>query len=146
MAPMGPRSPDPGLVDRRLERLGVGIARVGRPGHEVDARALRLERFVVEREGHVPFRTVLAGDGPWTIAVPDGELELAVAAANGERLDAVVVFGDNEVGAKGGAVQLRGLPHGPLRAFVSAPGHRSAIVDVVVGPEPRTLRIELPLR
>jgi hypothetical protein len=26
--------------------------------------------------GAVPFRTVLAGDGPWCIAVPDGRLAL----------------------------------------------------------------------
>src|SRR5512135_188614 len=35
----GTRS-DAGLVERRLERLGIGAARVGRAGDDVDLRAL----------------------------------------------------------------------------------------------------------
>src|SRR3954452_23531215 len=41
-------SSDPGVVDRRLERLRICGARVRRPGDAVDVRALRLERLALE--------------------------------------------------------------------------------------------------
>lgn len=90
----------------------------------------------------LPFRTVLSGDGPWTIAVPRGELVLQVVDAVGELLPATVVIGDLEIDADF-ARPLRGLPHGPLRCHVAAPGRRCAIVTTTIGRERQTVRVEL---
>lgn len=94
----------------------------------------------------VPFRTVLRGAGPWTIVVPSGQLTLQVVAAEGEGLAAVIVVGDHAGDAPSGTATLRGLPHGPTRLFVGAPGRRSAVVDAIVSGAPQTLRVELPSR
>ena len=45
-----------------------------------------------------------------------------------------------------GRVALRGLPHGAMRCYVSAPGHRSAIVDATIPSAGGLLRVELPPR
>lgn len=94
----------------------------------------------------VPFRTVLTGAGPWTITVPSGQLTVQVVDEQGAGLEAVVVVGDHDVDTAGGAVTLRGLPLGPTRLFVGAPGRRSAIVDAVVAAAPKTVRVELDHR
>ena len=57
-----------------------------------------------------------------------------------------VVFGDHHALAPIGVCRVQPLPLGPLRAYVSAPGHRSAIVDTVIGDMPRLLRVALPSR
>ena len=93
----------------------------------------------------VPFRTLLQGDGPWTITVPSGQLTLEAFGAEG-RVDALVVVGDHACEATRGTATLRGLRFGPTRLFVSAPGHRSAVVDAIVGGAPQTVRVVLPRR
>lgn len=101
---------------------------------------------VVRRDDDaVPFRTELKGSGPWTIVPPDGAVDLDVVGADGARLGAVVVVGDHAEESDG-PLRLHGLPHGPTRLWISAPGHRSARVDVEVGAAPRTVRVELPPR
>ena len=102
--------------------------------------------LVVERAGHVPFRTVLRGPGPWRLVLPDGELAVQVVDATGAARAAVVVFGDHHEALETGAATLRGLPRGPLRLFVSAPGCRSAIVDIEVGATNGPVRVVLPAR
>lgn len=96
-------------------------------------------------EAAVPFRTVLRGAGPWTIQVPRGELGFEVVDVQGAPLAASVVIGDHLATVSRNA-PLRGLPLGPLRAWVSAPGHRSAAVEASVAEAPRTVRIALPRR
>ncbi|MBX3462944.1 MAG: carboxypeptidase regulatory-like domain-containing protein [Planctomycetes bacterium] len=107
---------------------------------EGDAIAVR------RAEDAVPFRTVLQGEGPWTIVPPDGELELAVVDAEGNPLAATVVVGDHEAFDQVGRIRLRGLRPGPTRLHIGAPGHRSATVDAEVGTAPGPIRVELPRR
>ena len=105
---------------------------------------------VVEREGFVPFRTVLAGAGPWRVEVPEVAIELEVVGADAQPLTATVVLADVEASVRDGRCVLRGLQPGRHRLYVSAPGHRSAIVDVdavAAGASERApLRIVLPAR
>jgi hypothetical protein len=105
------------------------------------------DTIVVRRdEQAVPFRRALTGDGPWRIEVPAGRLELDIVAAGGAPLDAVVLFADHYEEVRRGHVALHGLPHGALRLYVSAPGHRSAIVDADVSAAGGSVRVELPVR
>ncbi len=102
--------------------------------------------FVQQNEQSLPFRTLLRGEGPWCITVPAGQLDLTVVGSDGEPLDAVVVFEDQWIEATGGGAGLRGLPCGAQRLFVSAPGHRSAVVDTLVATAQKALRVQLPRR
>jgi len=105
------------------------------------------DAVVVQRGGSVlPFRTVLRGAGPWTIVPPAGALDLDIVAPDGTPLAAAVVVGDHCAEANEGRVALRGLPHGAMRCYVSAPGHRSAIVDATIPSAGGLLRVELPPR
>lgn len=150
-------------VDDEGHPLRAGLAAWARPGWQaageprewpLDATGqwrgpdLRAgDMVVVQRDAAaVPFRTVLQGDGPWTITVPSGRLSLQVTDPEGTAIDAVVVVGDEERDVVDGASTLAGLPNGPLRLFVSAKGRRSAIVDAVVNSQPQTVRVALPAR
>lgn len=105
------------------------------------------DAIIVRRQGgRLPFRALLQGDGPWRVELPDGELALSIVGPDGAPLAAQVLVGDHAVDADGGAATLRGLPHGVHRLFVSAPGHRTAIVDAVVGDVQKPMRILLPAR
>lgn len=105
------------------------------------------DTVVVELDGDaVPFRQQLLGDGPWTVQVPTGRLQLQVVDAEGEPVAATVVFGDAYAASDKGELQLQPLPPGPLRLYVSAPRCRSQVVDAVVAAEPQTLRVVLPAR
>jgi len=97
-------------------------------------------------EDDVPFRTLLRGDGPWTITVPCGQLDFEVTDASGTPLAGEVTFADRAARVEVGTASLRGLPCGPLRCFVGVVGHRSAIVDAVVRAEAQTIRVVLPAR
>jgi hypothetical protein len=99
----------------------------------------------VEVPDAVPHRTVLTGDGPWTIRHPAGRLDLTVVDADGRPLGATLLFADHSEESNG-SFALRGLPTGSLRLFVSAPGHKTAIVDTVVTEEPGEIRLVLPAR
>ncbi|MBL8737738.1 MAG: hypothetical protein JNL12_15000 [Planctomycetes bacterium] len=107
------------------------------------------DAIVVERDGCVTLRTVLAGAGPWRIELPDARAELEVVDDQGQALAATVVVGDHwqEQAPERGRVALRGMRPGRQRVFVGAPGRRSAIVDVDFGAEPSAPRkVVLPAR
>lgn len=108
------------------------------------------DAIVVDRDGCVPFRTVLHGGGPWRLELPDADLALAVVDASGQPLEASVVLGDHDERSRDGTFVLRGLRPGRQRVHVGAPGHRSAIVDVDAAAagdgERAPLRIVLPAR
>lgn len=109
------------------------------------------DAIVVEREGQLPFRTVLRGGGPWRIELPDTLLRLQVVDPAGQPVDATVLVGDLVDEARDGEFELRGLSVGRHRLHVSAPGHRSAIAELEVVPagvdgDVAPLRIVLPPR
>lgn len=105
------------------------------------------DAIVVERDGCVTFRSVLAGAGPWRIELPKGLLELRVVDERGQSVAATVVVGDHWQEGSGGRLLLRGLRPGPQRLFVGSVGKRSAQVDVVVDVAPQDpLTIVLPAR
>lgn len=105
------------------------------------------DAIVVQREGHVTFRTVLTGAGPWIVRQPDGIVKVSVVDPAGAPLPAVLTFGGEEAAVKeSGVATLRGLPLGPLRLFVGSPNHRSAIVDAIVTASPADVRVVLPKR
>lgn len=127
-------------------RTRVGFARAGwfapgRLGRAPDVAPLTADgdwfggelragdTVVVEREGFVPFRMVLAGAGPWRVELPEAAIELEVVGADAQPLTATVVLADLEAKVRDGRCGLRGLQPGRHRIYVSAPGHRSAIVD-----------------
>ncbi len=88
----------------------------------------------------------MQGPAPWTIVPPDGTLDLEIAGSAGEPIAATVLVGDHYEAQESGTVRLRGLPHGPVRCWIGASGHRSARVDVTLGAAPQTVRVELPER
>lgn len=106
------------------------------------------DAIVVERDGCVTFRTVLAGAGPWRIELPDALAVLEVVDDQGQALEATVVVGDHwhEQAPERGRVSLRGLRPGRQRVFVGAPGRRSAIVDIEFGATNQPVRVVLPAR
>jgi hypothetical protein len=85
----------------------------------------------------------LAGDGPWTLRLPAGELDLDVRDERGEALNATVFAGDDCVEVKG-PTRLRRLRPGAQRLFVAADGRMSAVVDVAV-PERGTTKVDVVL-
>jgi len=97
--------------------------------------AVLAQQLAVEELGRkltvTEFKTLLSLTG---VTIVDGD---------GEPLGATVMFADQSLDATGD-LSLRGLPTGPLRLFVSAPDHRTAIVDTVVTSSPRTIRLVLP--
>lgn len=104
------------------------------------------DAIVVERDGCVPFRTVLTGAGPWRLEVPRARVALQVVDANGSPLESTIVVADHGDSSESGRFDLRGLRPGQHRLFVSAPGHRSAIVDVEAGATDDPVRVVLPTR
>jgi hypothetical protein len=108
--------------------------------HEGDA-------IVVQRdEQAVPFRSALEGDGPWRITAPAGRLTLDVVDDEGAPLAATLVFADQYEAVEHGQLALHGLPNGALRLYVSAPGHRSAIVDADITDAGGSVKVVLPAR
>lgn len=85
----------------------------------------------------------LAGAGPWTLTVPPGELDLQVRGADGEPMEARVFVGRDSFEVEGSCL-LRRLPIGPLRLFVAAKGHRTAVVDLDVVAGRQSLPLVLP--
>ncbi len=73
----------------------------------------------------------LAGDGPWTLRLPAGEVELDVRDEHGAPVAATVFAGDDCVDVSG-PTRLRRLRPGPQRLFVAAVDREFAIVDVDV--------------
>jgi hypothetical protein len=92
----------------------------------------------------LPFRTVLAGGGPWTITVPGGELEVDVAGADGSKPRAVVFVQDRSV-AFAGQLRLRQLPPGPMRLWIATESHPGMAAEVVIPARGRA-RLHVPLR
>jgi hypothetical protein len=130
----------------RPGRLGVApdVAPLTADGGWFGGELRTGDTVVVERDGHLPFRTVLAGAGPWRIEVPEAAIELDVVGADAQPLTATVVLADVDASVRDGRCSLHGLRPGRHRLYVSAPGHRSAIVDAeaVVGA-PTTIRVPL---
>jgi hypothetical protein len=91
----------------------------------------------------LPFRTVLAGSGPWSIAIPGGELEVDVLTADGSKPRAVVFVQDRSV-AFAGQLLLRQLPPGPLRLWIASESHPGLAADVVI-PARRRARLHVSL-
>ncbi|MEZ5967060.1 MAG: carboxypeptidase-like regulatory domain-containing protein [Planctomycetota bacterium] len=107
---------------------------------EAQARGDRIPSVVV------PFRTVLQGDGPWTVTLPRGELLVEAANDEGEGLDAHVFVADRSVSFTGRVV-LRQLPPGELPLVITARGHRSASCLATVPASVRgEVRVVLPAR
>jgi hypothetical protein len=104
------------------------------------------DSVVIEREHHLAFRTVLQGDGPWTLTMPAGLIDILIVTADGAPLHAMLVVGDESVETESGHARLRGLRPGPTRIWVSAAGHRSAVVDAVVSTAPQAVQVVLPPR
>jgi len=77
----------------------------------------------------VPCRTELEGDGPWTVELPTGRIDLEIRDPAGAPLDATVFVADRAVAVQGG-VQLRQLPLAPCTLWITAEGRRSVRVDV----------------
>jgi hypothetical protein len=115
----------------RPGRLGVApdVAPLTADGGWFGGELRAGDTVVVERDGHLPFRTVLAGAGPWRVEVPEAAIELEVVGADAQPLAATVVLADVDASIRDGHSVLRGLRPGSHRLYVSAPGHRSAIVD-----------------
>ena len=88
----------------------------------------------------------LNGAGPWTVALPTGELVLDVRGPDGQPIAGRAFLGARAPQLSG-PVRLRRVPTGPQRIFVAAEGHQSAVVDVVV-PErgAATVKLVLPRR
>lgn len=104
----------------------------------VDPRSMGSE----EREDRnvVPFRTVLAGEGPWTITPPTGVLEVEVRGIESE---AHVLIGDQlfDIGSK---CSLVGLPPGPVTMWFTAKDRRTAIVTTTISASaPNAVTVEL---
>lgn len=90
-----------------------------------------------------PWRTVLPSNGPWTIRAPRGQLQLEIEGV--VDLEVTCVIGDYVCRWRKGQ-PIKGLPHGPLRCYVSAPGRRSVIVDTVIGPHTRRVAMRMSKR
>ncbi len=88
------------------------------------------DAIVVEREGWLTFRCPLIGEGPWTVTLPSGEITFEIVDAAGSPCAATIVVADHGVSAIAGQATLRGLPSGSHRVWISAPGMRTAILDV----------------
>ncbi len=93
----------------------------------------------------VPFRHVLAGQGPWTIQLPAGVLALDVVDADGVAMQAWCILGDHEDLLEPGQV-LRGLPLGEHVLHLSAEGYRTAVVRVRVGDQLEPRRVVMQRR
>lgn len=93
-----------------------------------------------------PFRTVLAGDGPWEVRLPAGELRLVVENERGEPIEVEGVFDDVDLEIDGERL-LRNLTPGPHSLIVGAEGRQTAIVAVDIPAAGRAdVTIKLPTR
>jgi hypothetical protein len=108
--------------------------------------AVIVQRRAQAGVAHLPFRTVLAGSGPWTVRLPANEVELEVTGPQGARVPFTVFVADQSVSGEGSLV-LAELPAGPTAMFVAAPGHRAARVEIDVPQRGRrAAKVELPVR
>jgi hypothetical protein len=84
----------------------------------------------------------LVGCGPWTLSEPGAKILFDVVDENGESVDAWLWYG--ALGEKIGSRQLTSLASGPHSLLLTAPGHRTAHLRVVLGDgEHRRIRVEL---
>ncbi|MCK5940435.1 MAG: hypothetical protein KAI24_00590, partial [Planctomycetes bacterium] len=96
-------------------------------------------------EEAVAFRHVLTGDGPWTLRLPDGAIAFDVVDADGQPCNVTCMFGDRDHLVRPGK-PLVGLQPGPQTFFLTASGHRTAVVHAVIGAEPQAVRVQLQRR
>jgi hypothetical protein len=116
-----------------------------RAGDAIEVRAATPETA----DGEPPVRDLrvrfpLTGDGPWSLTLPNGEVELDVRDERGEPLAATVFAGDDCVTVHG-PTRLRRLRPGAQRLFVAAEKRQSAIVDVVVPADGARPRVDVAL-
>lgn len=91
-------------------------------------------------------RFPIDGQGPWTLRLPGGEIDVDVRDEQGEPLTANVFVGSECVELEQ-PTRLRRLWPGLQRLFVAAEGHQSAIVDVTVPATGRAaVKVVLPKR
>lgn len=95
--------------------------------------------------GAMPWRTVLRGDGPWRLTAPQGQVDVRVTTSDGRLVVPRLLFGAELVAVKD-TLRLRRLRTGETRLYASAPGYCTAMIDTVVGTEPRTIEVTLPAR
>ncbi len=92
----------------------------------------------------LPFRTVLRGDGPWTLQMPAGRLDLQVRDEQGAPVVAFVFVADESIYHQTD-LHLIGLRPGPQRLFVVAEHFQTAIVTTTIpATGPKSLRVTLP--
>jgi hypothetical protein len=73
----------------------------------------------------------LSGPGPWTVALPSGELRLDIRGLDGKPVACRAFVGAVSTRLFG-PTRLRRVPTGPQRVFVAADGHQSATIEVEV--------------
>lgn len=92
----------------------------------------------------VPFRTVLAGSGPWTIQVPGGELALDIHDKEGKPIKARVFVGDRSIAVEGPTL-LRQLAPGKVELVITAIDRKTMFATAEVPANGRgTFAVELP--
>ena len=96
-------------------------------------------------EDAVPFRTLLVGDGPWTIELPTGAIDLKVVGPKGKTMPCYFLVDDLAIDFEGEHA-VRGLALGKHEVVITAEGFRAALLTVDVTNEPQTLRVTLPLQ
>lgn len=102
-------------------------------------------RFRVACHDCLPVHGALDGAGPWTVILPPGVAELRFRDRAGEPVaDVEVLIGAERYDASAGALTLRAIPPGQLRALVTAPGRGTRRFDLHV-PADRPLRAALLL-
>jgi hypothetical protein len=91
----------------------------------------------------LPFRTVLAGAGPWTIDLPAGEVNVALRDAAGAPANGRIFIGDRCIGVNG-KLRLQQVPKGKHDVVAVGINKKSVRSTVEVGDKPTVLEITLP--
>lgn len=122
--------------------------------HEGDAVVVPASTWDIEHEGDedhpltidLPYRTVLAGAGPWQIQAPAGELEVELKDKAGQPVTGRIFLADRSVLVPS-KVHLRQVPPGKHELIVTAINHKTMLVSVDVPAQGSTsLLVELPER
>jgi hypothetical protein len=113
------------------------------PPERTDDRAAAAAGGAAEATLDLTVHAALQGAGPWTVALPTGELRLDVRGTDGKPVACLAFVGAVSTPLSGPTL-LRRVPTGPQRLFVAADGHQSAVVDVVV-PERGAVSVQVKL-
>ncbi len=125
----------------RYSVTGPGYVEAGAldAGGRCSASAAAGFAFTAEtKSGFLPLRFRLPAPGEYTLRWPDTALDLSVEDPEGRALAAFTAAVDgHRVEGTDGALSLRGLPPGPARVLVCAPGRRARDLRVVIPPSGR---------